>query len=409
MVETYRRIRRLTEWIAEPLSAEDQTAQSMVEASPVKWHRAHTTWFFETFVLLPYVKGYRPFDPRYSKLFNSYYNAVGVPFTRAWRGLVTRPGVAEVTRYRAYVDQQMETLLEARADASAPIDVSLVVLGLHHEQQHQELALTDLKHLLSHSPVASAYRLPSPTAEEMSDAPALTWISVPEGVQEVGHDGHGFAYDNEGPRHRVYLQGGSLASRLVTNGEYLDFIRDGGYRTPSLWLSDGWATVQEQRWRAPLYWVHDEDRWRHFTLSGMRPVHPHEPVTHVSFYEAEAFARWAGARLPSEFAWEVAARDVPVAGRFLEGGYFHPATAPTGSLVQLYGDAWQWTASPYIGYPGLVVTGGALGEYNAKFMANQMVLRGASCVTPMGHARPTYRNFFPPASRWQFSGIRLAR
>jgi ergothioneine biosynthesis protein EgtB len=407
LADRYRTVRERTEWLCEPLSAEDQTPQSMPDASPAKWHRAHTTWFFETFVLGPWHAGYRPLDDRYTHLFNSYYNAVGPQYFRPHRGLVTRPGVADVASYRAHVDRAMQDLLEGRAPLRGEVAPGVVELGLNHEEQHQELILTDIKHLLAHNPTWPVYR-ERPAAPVGATAPAPAWREYGEGVREIGHAGAGFAFDNEGPRHRVFLEAYALASRPVTVGEYLDFIAGGGYRRPELWLSDGWRAVRERGWEAPLYWTSEDSSRRAFTLAGSLPLDPAEPVCHVSYYEADAFARWAGARLPTEAEWEVAAAEQPIAGTFLESGRCHPA--PVGSApASLYGDVWVWTQSAYLPYPGFRPPAGAIGEYNAKFMSGQMVLRGGSCATPRGHIRASYRNFFPPEARWQFTGIRLAR
>jgi ergothioneine biosynthesis protein EgtB len=431
----YRAIRRQTEDLCEPLVVEDFGLQSMPEASPVKWHLAHTAWFFETFVLAPHVPAYRPFHPRFKLLFNSYYNAVGPLRSRLERGLLSRPTVAEVYRYRAYVDQQLEHIwpLAARDSQVA----ATVLLGINHEQQHQELILTDLKHAWAANPLHPAYREELPVvgnrksevrgqASEVltsdfrpltSDLRSLTsdlcFLAFPERLAWIGHDGNGFAFDNETPRHRVFLHGFRLASRLVTNADYLNFIGDGGYERPEFWLSDGWAARQTHGWAAPLYWQAHEGDWSVVSLAGLALVNPEEPVCHVSYYEADAFARWAGGRLPTEAEWETAAAGVSGDGHFLESGRFHPAArlAPgdQGPCYQMFGDVWQWTASPYVGYPGYEPAAGALGEYNGKFMCNQFVLRGASCVTPRSHARRTYRNFFPPEARWQFTGVRLAK
>ena len=400
-------VRAATDLLAEPLSAEDTTAQSMPDASPVKWHLAHTSWFFETFVLeaLP---GQRPFDPAYRVLFNSYYHSVGEQYFRPERGMITRPGLAEVRAYRAHVDAAVHALL-ARGTLS-PAQREVLELGLQHEQQHQELILTDLKHLFSKNPLHPVYR-PRPPEDAAPPAPALGWHAYPPGLREIGHTGPGFAFDNEGPRHRVYVHGFALASRLVTNGEYLAFVADRGYQRPELWLSDGWAAVCANGWRAPLYWREQGGAWRHYTLAGLREVAPGEPVTHVSAYEADAYARWAGARLATEAEWEVVAAGAEVAGNFVESGRLHPAAAPASAAgpAQLFGDVWEWTSSAYAPYPGYRPPAGALGEYNGKFMANQLVLRGGSCATPRAHVRASYRNFFHPDARWQFSGIRLAR
>jgi ergothioneine biosynthesis protein EgtB len=408
MSDRYRAVRRATEALCEPLEVEDFVIQSMPDASPAKWHLAHTSWFFETFVLAAHVPGYRPFHPQFAVLFNSYYNAVGPRWPRPVRGLLSRPTVAEVFRYRAHVNERMAALFESPDLMRRAAGV--VTLGLHHEQQHQELLLTDLKHALAANPLRPAYRAVTPPA---GSAPPLVWRPFPAGVVSVGHDGGAFAFDNESPRHRAFLEGFELASRLATNGEFLAFMDDGGYERPELWLSDGWAARQSHDWGAPLYWERDGGGWVALTLGGPRPVDPNAPVCHVSYYEADAFARWAGARLPTEAEWEASAAGLPVAGHFAEGGLCHPAAPAAdddrGPLWKLYGDVWQWTASAYAGYPGYAAASGALGEYNGKFMCNQMVLRGASCATPRDHARTTYRNFFPPEARWQFTGLRLAR
>ena len=401
LADQYRAVRAATNKICEPLVTEDYIIQSFPDVSPTKWHIAHTTWFFETFVLSA-LPDYQPFHPSYSYLFNSYYNAVGERWARPQRGLLSRPTVQDVFAYRAYVDEQMERLL-ARID-TLPLDPAVLVLGLHHEQQHQELMLTDIKHVLSINPLRPVYREARPV---LRNAAPLRWQSYPGGVAEIGYDGAAFAFDNEFPRHRVYAEPFLLASRLVTNAEWLAFMADGGYRQPLLWLSDGWSTVQGRGWDAPLYWEQRDGEWWHFTLGGMRPVAPDEPVCHVSYYEADAYARWAGARLPSEAEWEIAAADTPIAGNFVEDEHYHPV--PAGGATQLFGDVWEWTASPYSSYPGYRPAAGALGEYNAKFMCNQLVLRGGSCATPLNHIRPTYRNFFPPDARWQFMGLRLAK
>jgi ergothioneine biosynthesis protein EgtB len=405
----YEAVRRRTEELAAPLAAEDQTVQSMPDVSPTKWHRAHTTWFFETFLLEPHAPGYRHFHPGYRYLFNSYYEAVGPRHPRPERGLLSRPGIAEIARYRAHVDAAMRGLIE---DADEPVwrrVAPLLELGLNHEEQHQELVLMDAKHVLAQNPLDPVY-LPRPPLE-LREAPPLDWIEVAGGLRGIGHEGAGFAFDNEGPRHKVWLEPFRLAARLVTCGEYLAFIADAGYRRPELWLSEGWAQVQAEGWTAPLYWRCDDGAWTLFTLAGRRPVDPAEPVVHVSYYEADAFARWAGKRLPTEAEWEVAAvaAEVPMAGNLMDRGVFHPVPAPRGQgLQQMAGDVWEWTASPYVAYPGFRAASGAIGEYNGKFMSNQMVLRGGAAVTPAGHVRATYRNFFPPASRWAFGGLRLA-
>ncbi len=409
LAQRYAEIRRRTEALAARLSAEDQTIQSMPDVSPTKWHRAHSSWFFEAFLLVPRLPQYQVFDPAYGYLFNSYYESVGRRHPRPQRGLISRPGVAEIARYREYVDAAMAEFI-ATVDDDAWDDASrLIELGLHHEEQHQELILMDIKHVLSLNPLQPAYATASARAPRT--AAPLGWIEFAGGLRQIGHAGDGFAFDNEGPRHKVWLEPFCLASRLVTCGEYRDFIEDDGYRRPEFWLSDGWAAVRQEGWTAPLYWGHGEDGWTIFTLAGRRPLEPAEPVCHVSFYEADAFARWSGKRLPSEAEWEVAAVEarVPQSGNLMDRGVLHPQPAErVGGLRQMIGDVWEWTASPYVAYPGFRPLSGAVGEYNGKFMSGQMVLRGGAAVTPAGHMRATYRNFFPPAARWAFAGLRLA-
>ena len=404
LLEQYVSIRRLTERLCEPLAVEDYVIQAMPDVSPAKWHLAHVSWFFETFLLRPSLPGYRPLDERYAVLFNSYYNGVGPQFSRPARGHLSRPTVEEVYAYRAHVDKAMLALLE-RPEGLGPL-APVVELGLNHEQQHQELLVTDLKYSLSVNPlrpsfgaVPDADRPPGPT----------TRVPVDGGIVEIGHDGDRFCFDNERPRHRTLLAPFALASRAVTNGEYRDFVEDDGYARADLWLSEGWRAVQERGWRAPLYWERGGDGWQSYTLAGLRPLREHAPVAHVSYYEADAYARWCGARLPTELEWEHAAGVESVRGTLLDTVPTEPAAAPPKpGLVQMTGDVWEWTASAYLPYPGFRTLEGALGEYNGKFMVNQMVLRGGSCATPRSHIRPTYRNFFPPDARWQFSGIRLA-
>jgi ergothioneine biosynthesis protein EgtB len=405
--DRYHAVRRFTEELAEPLSAEDQTVQTMPDVSPTKWHRAHTTWFFETFVLGRHVPGYDEVDPAYGFLFNSYYEAVGPRHARPQRGLLTRPGIAEIAAYRRAVDASMDDLL---AGDPSPEVARLVELGLHHEQQHQELLLMDIKHVLAANPLRPSYAAADARGAGDADdpspppAPADGWIEHPGGVVEVGHDGRGFAFDNEGPRHQALVTPFALRSGLVTNGDWLAFVDDGGYREPGLWMSDGWAAVQTHEWQAPEYWIRDSFGWSLQTLAGARPVDPDEPVVHVSWYEADAFARWAGHRLPTEAEWEAVAagRDDTAAG--IDTWGLHPRAGGE----QWCSEVWQWTASPYAPYPGFRPAAGAVGEYNGKFMVNQQALRGGACITPAGHTRPTYRNFFYPASRWAFSGLRLA-
>jgi ergothioneine biosynthesis protein EgtB len=402
----YQSVRRATVKLCEPLSPEDCVVQSMPDCSPAKWHLAHTSWFFETFILERSLPDYVPFNPQFRILFNSYYQSVGEQYSRPARGLLSRPTLNEVLEYRRHVDRCMISVLEdkdSRATTAAVIE-----LGLQHEQQHQELILTDIKHMLSFNPLRPAYsNVASPKAEPVP----TSWSRYEGGLQWIGHEGDSFAFDNVEPRHRVFIEPFELASRPVTNGEFLAFIEADGYERPDLWLSDGWHTVSEQHWRAPLYWEFRDGAWFVFTLSGMRELRLEEPVCHVSFYEADAFARWAGARLPTEAEWESVSVELPISGNFVEQGLLHPAPgADSGKPPgQMFGDVWEWTQSPYTPYPGFHPPEGALGEYNGKFMCNQIILRGGSCATPQSHIRATYRNFFPPSARWQFSGIRLAR
>jgi ergothioneine biosynthesis protein EgtB len=403
-LERYAAVRQQSVALCAPLSVEDYGMQSMSDVSPPKWHLAHTSWFFETFILVPYFKGYLAFNPQYAYLFNSYYQTVGTLFPRAQRGVLSRPTVQEVLEYRKHVDAAMQSLLTGTVHGDLE---QRLELGLQHEQQHQELLLTDIKHILGGNPLKPAYRQ-LPAGSTCATA-AVTWLPHTAGVRQIGAQANDFSFDNERPRHRVYLHDFAIASRPVSNGEYLAFIDAGGYSRPELWLSDGWQELQQRHWQAPLYWQRQDNAWHHYTLGGWLPVPAEQPVCHVSYYEADAFARWAGKRLPTEAEWEVAAADVPVRGNFVEAGYLHPQAADAiPSTAQLYGDVWQWTASDYAPYPGYRAPTGALGEYNGKFMCNQRVLRGGSCASPQSHLRASYRNFFYPATRWQFSGLRLA-
>jgi ergothioneine biosynthesis protein EgtB len=409
LLDGYRRVRSFSNYLCETLATEDFVVQSMPDVSPAKWHLAHVTWFFETFVLQPQVSGYKTPNEQFAFLFNSYYNTVGKQFCRPRRGLVTRPTVQDVMDYRHHVDEHMTRLLQ-RPEQELGDLAGVVEIGLHHEQQHQELMVTDIKHVFSQNPLFPVYRESAPRPQ--GPPPALGYKRFDEGLHWIGSEGNGFAYDNEGPRHRTFIHSFEIANRLVTCGEYAEFIAEGGYTIPQLWLSDGWATVKAQQWDAPLYWYRDNDgSWKIFTLNGLRDIDPHEPVAHLSFYEADAYARWAGARLPLESEWEIAARGLDGAGNFVEQACFHPVPLENNAdgLCQFYGDVWEWTGSPYTAYPGYRSAEGALGEYNGKFMCNQMVLRGGSCATSQTHIRATYRNFFPPDARWQFMGLRLAR
>lgn len=459
LASRYLEVRRLTEALTSGLAPEDMVIQSMPDASPTKWHLAHTSWFFEQFVLIPYLGGYSPLNPTFLYLFNSYYQQAGERHRRDQRGLISRPTVAEVVRYRRQVDLAVLDLLEDLGEDEYPAVESLISLGLNHEQQHQELILTDIKHLFSLNPLRPGYTEVQEGAGGAEDVGEAGWIQFDEGVREIGAEDTRFAFDNEGPRHRRHLAAYELSDRLVTNGEYLEFIEDGGYRRPELWLSLGWAMLESQGRRAPAYWEEVDGGWRIFTLSGERDLDPNEPVAHLTYFEADAYARWAGARLPTEAEWEVAAAESPIEGNFIESGLYHPAPVGRGSkpaettssgrswlisgiatlgavtepaallshdsagirlvrrggagreggLRQIYGDLWEWTSSSYSPYPGYRPLPGALGEYNGKFMCNQYVLRGGSCATPASHIRPTYRNFFPPDASWQFTGVRLAR
>jgi ergothioneine biosynthesis protein EgtB len=406
LLAQYAAVRRLTERLCEPLATEDYVVQVMPDVSPAKWHLAHVSWFFETFVLHPSLPGYRPLDERYAVLFNSYYNGVGPQWSRPARGHLSRPTVADVYAYRAHVDKAMQALLDAEPERVAAV-AGVVELGLNHEQQHQELLVTDLKYNLSVNPLRPAYGLAAPD-DRRAGAPPAARVAFAGGVAEIGTDGEAFCFDNERPCHRVLLAPYELASRPVTNGEYREFIADGGYERPQLWLSDGWRTAQERGWYAPLYWERVDGDWSRYTLAGLAPVDADAPVAHVSYYEADAYARWRGARLPTEQEWEHAAGEETVPGTLLAEMPHEPAAARGRGLVQMTGDVWEWTASAYLPYPGFRPPDGALGEYNAKFMVNQMVLRGGSCATPRSHIRRTYRNFFAPDARWQFSGVRLA-
>ena len=405
-------IRSFTMKLCETLTPEDCCIQSMPDASPVRWHLAHTSWFFETF-LLKRDPTYRLFDDHYEFLFNSYYNAVGQQFPRPQRGLLSRPSLDEVFAYREHVDGRVADWIDSGRIEEEEDLAQVIELGLHHEQQHQELILTDVKHLFSLNPLMPTFRDGNCATSE--GAARQQWLELDEGVYVIGHSGDGFAYDNEGPRHRVFLEPFAIASRPVTSGEFLEFVQEGGYSRPELWLSLAWDHVNKHQWNHPLYWFHQDGQWQEFTLAGPRPLDLDAPVCHVSFFEADAFARWAGARLPTEAEWEVAAEDVPQTGNFAdtllaEDRALHPTSSPAipGKPVQMFGDVWQWTASPYTAYPGYQPVSGALGEYNGKFMCNQYVLRGGSVATSSSHVRPTYRNFFPPEARWQFSGFRLA-
>jgi ergothioneine biosynthesis protein EgtB len=411
MMERFRQVRRFTVDFCAPLAPEDMVVQTKENVSPTKWHLAHTTWFWETFLLREHAPAYEPIDDVYAYLFNSYYIQAGERHCRDQRGYISRPTVAEVLDFRRHVDEAMYALWDQAGPAQRRTLAPLIEIGMHHEQQHQELMVTDIKHVLGVNPLRPAYRedLPAPVGE----APPQSWHAFDEGLYEIGYGDDGFCYDNEEPRHRAFVEAFELAGRPVTNAEFAEFIADGGYETPALWLSAGWAMVQERGWAEPFYWEKKDCAYVYYTLGGERPVDPGAPACHLSYFEADAFARWAGARLPSEAEWEIAARDVPVAGNFVGEGAFHPLPVEhAGSddgLRQLYGDVWEWTRSAYGPYPGYEPLPGAIGEYNGKFMSGQFVLRGGSCATSASHVRPTYRNFFHPDECWQFTGLRLAR
>lgn len=413
LTQFYKTVREFSQTLAEPLEIEDYVVQSMPDVSPTKWHLAHTSWFFETFVLSKAILEYKSPNPQYAYLFNSYYVLAGERHLRPKRGLISRPTVEETYSYRNHVDESMLQFMES-ANKKEWKELSAVIeIGIHHEQQHQELILTDIKHVLSENPLNPRYVSKQKPGRTTDKPQELKWVSFEGGVCNIGNEGEGFGYDNEYPSHKVYVNPYMLGSRLVTNAQYLEFIKDGGYETPEIWLSEGWATVETNDWKAPLYWQKINGEWMQFTLTGLRKVEPNEPLTHVSYFEADAYARWAGSRLPTEAEWEVAASNLEIEGNFVDNMNFHPAPLNKSSngqpLKQMFGDVWEWTQSAYSAYPGYKTPPGALGEYNGKFMCNQMVLRGGSCATSKSHIRKTYRNFFPTDARWQFMGIRLAK
>jgi ergothioneine biosynthesis protein EgtB len=409
LIDRYDEVRSYTERLAAPLSPEDQTVQSMADVSPTKWHRAHVTWFFETFVLADHEAGFAPFQDKYWFLFNSYYEAIGPRYSRPDRGIVTRPGANDVGVYRGNVDDRMRDLITGLDGGTLEKLAGTIELGFHHEQQHQELLLMDIKHVLSRNPLQPVYA-GRPSAVVESDT--LGWVEIEGGLVEIGHEGEAFSFDNELPRHQVWLEPFRLADRLVTNAEWMAFMADGGYRRPEFWLSDGWAAVKAGGWEAPFYWAEIDGVWFEHTLHGTFPVNPGLPASHISHYEADAYAAWAGKRLPTEAEWEhaVTSTGVEVRGNLADGDTYHPraAGAADGGLRQVFGDCWEWTSSAYLPYPGFHPAAGAIGEYNGKFMSNQMVLRGGCALTPPGHARASYRNFFPPSARWALTGVRLA-
>ena len=404
----FKRVRADSRQLAAPLSDADATVQSMPDASPAKWHLAHTTWFFERMVLTPNLPGYRAFDETFNFLFNSYYETIGARQPRPRRGMITRPTLDTVLAYREHVNDAIARLLEQTSD---PAITELVELGCHHEQQHQELLLTDILHLFAQNPLQPAYKDPEPLAVGLAAPSGPSWQTFAGGTIEIGHDGSGFHFDCEGPRHRTLIEPFALSRRQVTNGDWIDFIEDDGYRQPLHWLSAGWDAVRANDWSMPFYWTCRDGEYWTMTLRGAQPVDRAAPVTHISYFEADAFAQWADHRLPSEAEWECAAEPLNVEGNFADSGRLRPKPADDTAtdLVQMFGDTWEWTRSPYTAYPRFKTSEGAVGEYNGKFMCGQFVLRGGSCVTPVGHVRPTYRNFFPPDARWQFSGLRLAK
>ncbi|MCV6638334.1 ergothioneine biosynthesis protein EgtB [Candidatus Albibeggiatoa sp. nov. NOAA] len=405
----YQATRQVTETICKPLEIEDYVIQTMPEASPAKWHLAHVTWFFEAFLLKPYLPNYKEFNQGFHFIFNSYYQQLGVMHPRAKRGCLSRPTVAEIYQYRAYVDEQMQQLIDKIGEQ--PEIQKRILIGLNHEQQHQELFFTDIKYNLSANPLYPVYRDDLTPVPQVS-ASTQQWHNFDAGMYQIGNNAENeYIFDNEYPAHQQYVDAFQLSSRLVTNGEYIEFIEDNGYQRPEFWLADAWTTIQQQQWQAPLYWEKRDEQWWHFTLAGLQPVDKNAPVCHVSYFEADAFASWAGARLPTEFEWEVAAQSLPLTGNFYEADYLQPtpAAADSNGLQQMYGDVWEWTRSPYVAYPKYRPAKGAIGEYNGKFMCNQFVLRGGSCATSENHIRLTYRNFFYPHERWQFKGFRLAQ
>ncbi|MGM7701421.1 ergothioneine biosynthesis protein EgtB [Pseudalkalibacillus sp. Hm43] len=411
LLQQYKQIRGFSKQIVSPLEIEDFVIQAIPDVSPPKWHLAHTTWFFETFILVPYLESFTRFNDTYDYLFNSYYETHGKPYPRHARGLLARPSVNEIFQYRDYVDEQMTRLLEGCDTDTCDRIQPLLEIGLQHEQQHQELLVTDIKYNFSINPLKPVYQQPIPNSKTV--APTLEWVSFEEGIVATGHcEDEGFSFDNERPIHKSWLDSFALANRPVTNGEYISFMEEGGYEKPEYWLSEGWSIVKEEQWEAPLYWEKKDGEWYLFTLSGMQKVDEDEPVTHISFYEADAFARWAGYRLPTETEWEHAMKNQNVEGNFADQGYYHPTAEyndQSNRMMKTFGDVWEWTSSPYVPYPRSKPLEGTLGEYNAKFMCNQMVLRGGSCATHSTHMRLTYRNFFHPDKRWQFSGLRLAK
>jgi ergothioneine biosynthesis protein EgtB len=403
----YAEVRRRSEALCAPLAIDDYQVQSVLETSPPKWHLAHVTWFFETFLLKPFARHYEPLDARYARIFNSYYNTVGPFLPRPERHTLSRPTVEQIYAYRAHVDAGMTELVESAAASGDPAIAKRIELGLQHEQQHQELLLMDIKRNFFANPLWPVYA--ERRGASFRRAADCRWLAIAGGIREIGHAGASFCFDNEEPRHKVFLRDARIASHVVTNGEYLEFVESGGYQRPELWLSDGWSAVRERGWNAPLYWSAAAGRWSEMTLSGMRDLDENEPVCHVSYYEADAYARWRGARLPTEADWDTAAEAAPLTGNFVESGIYHPRAAQSADDAQWFGDVWEWTSSAYSPYPGFRPLEGALGEYNGKFMANQYVLRGGCCATPQSHIRRSYRNFFYPHDRWPFTGIRLAQ
>ena len=409
LIQRFKAVRSFTEELTKPLKTEDFVIQSMPDVSPTKWHLGHTSWFFEAFVLKDAIKNYKSLNPNYSYIFNSYYVLIGERFIRGNRGFLSRPTVEDVFNYRKYVDENVIRFIEKCSEKDYQKYTSILEIGFNHEQQHQELLLTDIKHVLSFNPLNPVYKkVKIPLGKEKK----LNWLTFEEGIYQIGNSGANFCYDNETPEHKNYLQPFQLSSRLITNAEYLEFIETDAYTRQDLWLSDGWVVIEKENWKAPLYWKKIENKWWNFTLSGLKEISMNEPVTHISYYEAEAFARWAGVRLPTEFEWEVAAKNIKIKGNFVDGKHYHPIPCDensTNDLKQMYGDVWEWTQSAFLPYPGFKTLPGALGEYNGKFMSGQMVLKGGSCATYSNHIRKTYRNFFPPHSRWQFMGLRLAK